>query len=214
MLANRVHWAKTYLKHAGLLEYKKRGYFQITQRGFDVLSQAPQHIDKHYLMRFDEFVDFQTRSSNDSDQSIDETTDSDKTPDERLEEEYQLLRETIENELLEAIKNSSPEFFEKLVVELLVKMGYGGSEADAGKALGGVNDGGIDGVIKEDKLGLDNIYIQAKRWENTVHRPELQKIAGALQGLRARKGIFITTSSFSQGALDYVDIIDSKNYTH
>ncbi len=211
VLANRVHWAKTYLKHAGLLEYQKRGYFQITQRGFDVLGNAPSSIDKKYLMRFDEFVEFQARDNQDNtllDQVND--TDSEKTPDERLEAEYQLLRETVENELIDAIKNSSPEFFEKLVVELLVKMGYGGSQADAGQALGGVNDGGIDGVIKEDKLGLDNIYIQAKRWENTVTRPDVQKFAGALQGIRARKGIFITTSSFSQGAIEYADFIDSK----
>lgn len=132
------------------------------------------------------------------------------TPEEALESAYQRLRDDLAIELLQQIKSSSPSLFEKLVVELLVKMGYGGSRHDAGKAIGKSGDEGIDGIIKEDRLGLDIIYIQAKRWENTVGRPDIQKFAGALEGQRARKGIMITTSSFSQDAYDYVSRINSK----
>ncbi len=135
---------------------------------------------------------------------------SEATPEETLETAYQRLRDDLSIELLQQIKNSSPSQFEKLVVELLVKMGYGGSRHDAGKAIGKSGDEGIDGIIKEDRLGLDIIYIQAKRWDNTVGRPEVQKFAGALQGQRARKGIMITTSTFSQDAYDYASRIDSK----
>lgn len=212
---DRISWANTYLKKAGLLESPKRGYFRITERGLHILAENPSFIDRHYLMRFPEFVDFQTRhksehTQTDTDSEISDVDNTDETPNEKLEQYYQALRENIENEIIDLIKSCSPDFFENLVVELLVKMGYGGSRADAGRAIGGNNDGGIDGIINEDKLGLDVVYIQAKRWDNTVGRPEIQKFAGALQGLRAKKGIFITTSSFSRGAIEYVGIIDSK----
>jgi restriction system protein len=135
---------------------------------------------------------------------------SDSTPEELFSQAYQRLRSNLEAELLDQVKSSSPAFFERLVIDLLVAMGYGGSRQDAGRAIGKSGDGGIDGIIKEDKLGLDVIYVQAKRWEGTVGRPEIQKFAGALQGQRANKGVFITTSGFSKEAEEYAGIIATK----
>ena len=134
----------------------------------------------------------------------------DLTPEDALAAAYQKLRKSLEADLLDQVKSSSPAFFERLVIDLLVSMGYGGSRRDAGRAIGKSGDGGIDGIIKEDKLGLDAIYIQAKRWEGTVGRPEIQKFAGALQGQRATKGVFITTSNFSREAEEYANIINTK----
>lgn len=207
---NRVNWARTYLKKAGLLESQKRGYFNITKRGINVLNQNPRQINNKFLKQFDEFKKFQSRNKSENILKTDLGQTRLKTPEEDLEYGYQKIRQDLSQELLDIVKNNSPGFFEKLVVDLLVKMGYGGSRKDAGRAIGKTNDSGIDGIIKEDKLGLDVIYIQAKRWENTVGRPEIQKFAGALQGKRAKKGIFITTSNFSNNALDFVSGIDSK----
>ncbi|MDA8338402.1 MAG: restriction endonuclease [Nitrospiraceae bacterium] len=207
---NRVGWARTYMKKAGLLDSTRRGYFKITDRGLDVLKQNPQKIDVQFLEQFQEFRDFRLLRHKKEDEEIETKEISEATPEETLETAYQRLRDDLSIELLQQIKNSSPSQFEKLVVELLVKMGYGGSRHDAGKAIGKSGDEGIDGIIKEDRLGLDIIYIQAKRWDNTVGRPEVQKFAGALQGQRARKGIMITTSTFSQDAYDYASRIDSK----
>lgn len=203
---NRVNWSKTYLKKAGLLENKRRGYFNITDEGLKVLEQNPPKIDINFLMQFPGYVEFRTGGK---DKPV-TTDDTPVTPEEILENSYQNLRNNIAQELLSSVKFCSPEFFEKLVVDLLLNMGYGGSRRDAGEAIGRSGDGGIDGIIKEDKLGLDTIYIQAKKWENTVSRAEIQKFAGALQGQQAKKGIFITTSSFSKGAREYANIIDSK----
>ncbi|MCL6559753.1 MAG: restriction endonuclease, partial [Firmicutes bacterium] len=207
---NRVGWARTYLKKAGLLESTRRGYFRITERGLEVLKKSPSRIDVHFLEQFAEFREFRMLRHKKEDEDTTEAELSVSTPEEVLESAYKQLRDNLANELLQQIKASSPSLFEKLVVELLVKMGYGGSRQDAGKAIGKSGDEGIDGIIKEDRLGLDIIYIQAKRWENTVGRPEVQKFAGALQGQRARKGIMITTSSFSQEAQDYASRIDNK----
>ncbi|HLO87394.1 MAG TPA: restriction endonuclease [Nostocaceae cyanobacterium] len=208
---NRVGWSRTYLKKAGLLETPKRGCFKITDRGIEVLKQSPQEINVKFLKQFPEFIQF-TTTKKDHDISEDEIMEiSETTPQESIEFGYQKIRKELEIELLNRVKTCSPDFFERLVIDLLVKMGYGGSRRDAGKAVGKSGDGGIDGIIKEDKLGLDIVYIQAKRWDNTtVGRPEIQKFAGALQGYRAKKGIFITTSKFSQEARDYVSRIDSK----
>jgi restriction system protein len=209
---NRVGWASTYLRKAGLLESTRRGYFKISRRGLEVLSQKPSAINVAFLRQFPEFVEFQaTRSeSRDNGREAIEVVNL-RTPEESLEIEYQKIRENLASQLLERIKQASPAFFERLVVELLVKMGYGGSRSDAGKAVGRSGDGGIDGIIKEDKLGLDVIYIQAKRWdENTVGRRDVQQFAGALQGQRASKGIFLTTSRFTSEAQDYVSKIGSK----
>ncbi len=207
---NRVGWARTYLKKAGLLDSTRRGFFRITDRGKKVLSQGPSRIDVNFLEQFDEFVQFRSirKEKNHAEEASADATDQ--TPEESLESAYQKLREGLASEILQITKSCSPAFFELLVVDLLVKMGYGGSRREAGQALGKSGDGGIDGIIKEDKLGLDIIYIQAKRWDGTVGRPEVQKFAGALQGQRARKGIFITTSAFTKDATDYATLIETK----
>lgn len=207
---NRIGWARTYLGKAGLLEGIKRGYFCITKRGLNVLEKKPEKITKNFLKQFDEFQAFLHKKKEVQEVTNDEDAISDKTPLEELEIAYNNLNANLIEEITENLKKCPPSLFEKIVVELLVKMGYGGSRKDAGKAIGKSGDEGIDGIIKEDRLGLDIIYIQAKRWENTVSRPEIQKFAGALQGQRAKKGIFITTSNFSKEAQEYVKRIDSK----
>ena len=208
---NRVGWARTYMTKAGLLESPKRGLFKITDRGKQVLAQNPKTINIQFLEQFPEFVEFRQRRQEKVEQNKENGTPLiQETPEETLESAYQVLRQGLAAEILETVKRCSPEFFEQLVVDLLVHMGYGGSRKEAGEAVGKTGDGGIDGIIKEDRLGLDIIYIQAKRWDNVVGRPEIQKFAGALQGQRARKGIFLTTSYFSKEALTYVSNIESK----
>jgi restriction system protein len=210
---NRVGWARTYLKNAWLLEYTKRGHFRITKRGEKVLADKPKKIDAKFLEQFPEFVAFRSRRREKKQSPEGPGVDETKTPEERLEEAHQQLQDDLAEELLNTIVSEcSPAFFEQLVVELLLKMGYGGSRAEAGKAIGRSGDEGIDGVIREDRLGLDVVYIQAKRWKNPnpVGRKEIQSFAGALQGQRARKGIFITTSTFTRDAVDYVTKIDVK----
>lgn len=206
---NRVGWARKYLKEAVLLESPRRGYFRITERGLKVLNQNPQNINVKFLDQFDEFEKFRTFKREKAEERKEEEEQK-QTPEEALEIAYQNLRNELANDLLQQIKLTAPSLFEKIVVELLVSMGYGGSRKDAGKAIGKSRDEGIDGIIKEDRLGLDIIYIQAKRWENTIGRPEVQKFAGAIQGQRAKKGIFITTSNFSRDAHDFASSIESK----
>ena len=212
-IQNRTGWAKTYLKKAGLLTSPKRGIIQITDRGREVLSQKPERINRAFLEQFPEFVEFQERANTEAkSESIEVAAVDRQTPEEAIESSYSQLRSQLADELLEQIKGCSSDFFERLVVDVIVAMGYGGSYRDAAKATQRSNDAGIDGIIKQDRLGLDTIYIQAKKWDESrpIHRPEIQKFAGALQGVRARKGIFITTSSFSDGAREYVATIDSK----
>jgi len=211
---NRVGWAKTYLKKAGLLDSPKRATFVITQIGLDTLKKNPDRVDAKYLRQFPAFLEFQNASRNDN-ETEEETTViavSEQTPEENLDKAYQRIRKSLASELLQNVVDLSPTFFERLVVELLVKMGYGGSIKDAGKAIGKSGDEGIDGTIKEDKLGLDIIYIQAKKWKpgNVVGRPELHKFVGALAGQGAKKGIFITTSNFTKEALDYTPKNETK----
>ncbi len=220
---NRVGWALTYLKQAALLESPKRGFFKITDRGLDALGENRPRIDTAFLDQFEEFRAFRSRRREGA-QETPATAGSigsrpqlppaelsaRQTPEDVLASAYRRLRQNIEIELVEQVKAASPSFFERLVIDLLVAMGYGGSRQDAGRAIGKSGDGGIDGIIKEDKLGLDIIYIQAKRWEGTVGRPDIQKFAGALQGQRANKGIFITTSSYSREAIEYVGTISLK----
>lgn len=209
--ANRVAWALVYLQKAGLAERPKRGYSQITQKGLEILTTHPKRIDRKYLMQFPEFLEFQNIKRNDKDGKKAEDENLDETPLELLETGYQKIRSELASDLLDMIKRCSPEFFERLVIRLLLKMGYGGSRLEAGRRIGGSGDGGVDGIINEDKLGLDVIYIQAKRWDNTiVGRPEIQKFVGALHGKRAKKGIFITTSSFSNEAREYASNIDNR----
>ncbi len=212
VFVNRVGWARTYLAKAGLLKKTRRSHYAISERGRQVLEEHPERIDVKYLKRFEEFRAFQnlkgTRSG--SNDIATEVASDQTTPEESLESAYGRLRDALASDVLQQVKTASPSLFEKLVVELLLKMGYGGSRQDAGRAIGRSGDEGIDGIIKEDRLGLDIIYIQAKRWEASVGRPEVQKFAGALQGQRAKKGIMITTSSFSGDARDYVSKIENK----
>ena len=208
---NRVGWARTYLKQAGLLDSHKRGYFNITEEGLALLATEPKKIGLTQLEQYPTFIEFKKRRKKpESVHNSDVEQKEAGSPEDALASAYLTLRDSLESDILSAIMEASPAFFERLVVDLLVKMGYGGNRRDAGKALGKSGDGGIDGIIKEDQLGLDVIYIQAKRWEGTVGRPEIQKFAGALQGQRAKKGVFITTSSFSKEALAYTGNIESK----
>lgn len=212
---NRVGWAKTYLKKAGLIESPKRATFIITELGRQALVKRPDRIDAKYLRQFPAFLDFLKSSRINNDNGVVEAAlidNYEQTPEELLDKAYQQIRKSLASELLTKIIDLSPTFFERLVVELLVKMGYGGSINDAGKAIGKSGDEGIDGTIKEDKLGLDIIYIQAKRWKpgNVVGRPELQKFVGALAGQGAKKGIFITTSNFTKDAREYIPRNETK----
>jgi len=208
---NRIGWARTYLKKAILIESPRRAVFCITERGKQVLANKPTRIDAKYLEQWPEFIEFRdsSRTGQDPELSTDSTTPA-TTPEESLELAYLGLREQLSQEILAKVLSCSPTFFEQLVVELLVKMGYGGSRKDAGQRIGQTGDGGIDGIIKEDRLGLDTIYIQAKRWQGTVGRPEIQKFVGALQGQRAKKGVFITTSTYSSDAVAYASNIETK----
>ena len=208
---NRVRWAQAYMKKAGLLENPRRGKFRITERGMKVLKENHTGINAKFLRQFPEFLEFQKVSRQDTGQEQEEKDEVIvQTPEESLESSYQNLRRALGQELLERSRSCSPRFFEQLVVDLLVAMGYGGSRQDAGQAVGQSGDEGIDGIIKEDKLGLDVVYVQAKRWERTVGRPDVQAFAGSLEGQRARKGVLITTSQFSQDAKDYVGKIEKK----
>ena len=208
---NRVGWAKTYLKKAGLLDTPRRATITITERGLDILRKNPTEINVKFLKQFPEFVEFQTTKREEASEEITEESLS-QTPEETLEAAYQKIRKSLAQELINKVMNLPPSFFERLVVELLVKMGYGGSIKDAGKAIGKSGDEGIDGTIKEDKLGLDIIYIQAKKWQfsNVVGRPEIQKFVGALMGQKAKKGVFISTSKFTKEAKEFATNIDSK----
>lgn len=202
----RLQWAKTYLKKAGLIDYPERAHFNLSNRGRNLNLKQLTKLDRKYLSQFDSFVEFRKiNSKSEKEQKIEgiETINldvSELTPPEIITQQSNLLKNDLKLELLNLIKNNSPQFFEKLVVDLLVAMGYGGSHQDAAQAIGKTNDGGIDGIISEDRLGLDKIYIQAKRWENTVHRPEIHKFLGALTDRKAKKGVFIATSDFSTGA--------------
>ena len=208
---NRIGWAKSYMKQADLIEPAGRGLFQITQRGIEVLSQKPDRIDVKFLEQFPEFQEFRKRKKPPPSPPPDPDGNGDVTPEEALETAYENLKNELAAKLLQHIKKSPADLFERIVVDVLVKMGYGGSVKDAGQAVGKSGDEGIDGIIKEDKLGLDIIYIQAKKWDSTtVGRPEIQKFAGALQGKRANKGVFITTSNFSRDALDFVSKISTR----
>lgn len=202
---NRLAWARSHLTHAGLLEAPARGFFQITERGVEVLARNPIEITMRDLQEFEEYVEFRRGRTSDGDQ------DSEQTPRELLEAGHQTLRTELAQALLERVRSAPAEFFEVLVVRLLVKMGYGGSQQETAEALTPRSgDEGIDGIIKEDPLGLDVVYVQAKRWESSVGRPVLQEFAGSLEGKRAQKGVFMTTSRFTSDATDYVSRIGKR----
>ena len=211
--ANRVAWARVYLKQAGLLLSPRRGHFVISDRGREVLKAPPPRIDVKFLQQYPEFVEFQSPKSKGGEltaASAGESSDTGETPEEALEAAHAKMKASLASEVLTRVKAASPEFFEKLVVELLLRMGYGGSRSDAGQAIGKAGDEGIDGVISEDRLGLDIVYLQAKRWDGSVGRPEIQKFVGALHGKRAKKGVFITSGAFTAEAMAYVEHIDPK----
>jgi restriction system protein len=215
LFANRIAWAKVHLKAAGLVESPRRGFYRITARGREVLGRKPERVDLRLLRSFPEYQEFRAAKREGNVGGVPSDSDAlrdqdELTPEEHLEYGYQKIREGLAGDLLRRVKDASPAFFERLVVELLVSMGYGGSLRDAGRTVGRSGDGAVDGVIKEDRLGLDVIYIQAKRWDSTVGRPEIQKFAGALQGQRAKKGVFITTSDFSRDAEEYAGRIDTR----
>jgi restriction system protein len=210
---NRVGWAKMHLLKAGLLESPRRSIFKITVRGLQVLTENNLQLNMNYLRRFSEYIEFIRPNNNTgtNNTTIELVEDFNATPEEVLEKSYQKISQALALELLQKIKACPPAFFERLVVELLVKMGYGGSLKDAGRATRLTNDEGIDGIIKEDKLGLDFIYIQAKRWDTQpIGRPDIQSFVGALDGQRANKGVFITTSRFAETAVNYVKTITKK----
>jgi restriction system protein len=208
---NRVGWARTYLKKAGLLESPRRGTVRITSRGREVLAQRPNKIDVSFLMQFEEFSEFKNKRGSVSGKAYGGARKVEEAdPVEQIEHYFSEYQDALVEELLGEIRGVSPPFFERLVVQLLVKMGYGGGLRQAAAIVGGSGDEGIDGVINEDKLGLEVIYIQAKQWANPVGRPEVQKFVGALHGKRARKGVFITTSSFTREAREYVKHLDPK----
>ena len=209
MFDNRVGWATSHLKQAGLLENLRRGVYRITTRGMQVLNENPQPLNIRYLKRFPEFLAARG-TPRDGSQLVELATVNPETPDELIAGGYKQLREALAIELLDRIKGVRPSRFEELVVELLLKMGYGGTQEDAGRVVGKSGDGGIDGIINEDRLGLDVIYIQAKRWEADVGRPEIQKFVGALAGNKASKGVFITSSGFSKGATDYASQVNHR----
>lgn len=209
---NRVGWSKTYMKKAGLINSFKRSCVTISERGQEIINSNPLEINIKFLKQFPEFLEFQIPKKKETveiDLEIGEETKL-QNPEELIELGYVKIRQSLEQDLLTKLKTIDPYFFERVVVELLVKMGYGGSIQDAGKAIGKSGDEGIDGIIKEDKLGLDVIYIQAKRWEGVVGRPEVQKFVGALAGQRAKKGVFITTSNFTKEAVQYALQMDTK----
>ena len=212
LFKNRVAWARTYLNKAGLLISHKRAYCQITDEGLKALAEKPVEITSKDLRRYESFARFvkTSKPKQDREQKAAKVEVSDQSPEEILEYAHQSLHDDLKEELLGIVKSCSPEFFENLVVDLLITMGYGGSRKEAGQAMGKSGDGGIDGLINEDKLGLDVIYIQAKRWENTVPVKEIRDFTGALAAKKAKKGIFITTSDFPNSVYDIVSQVEYK----
>ncbi len=192
------------------MTHQNEDIFKSQNRGRNALESGPAYIDIKYLNNFPEFREFRTAKTS-AEESVEKlSADTELTPEESLESAYQEIRDTLSQDLLQQIEECSDNFFEHLVVDLLVAMGYGGSRREAARAVGRTGDEGIDGIIDEDRLGLDTIYIQAKKWKDTVGRPEIQKFVGALTGKQARKGVFITTSRFTDAAYDYVANIGTK----
>jgi len=214
VIGNRVSWARTYLVKAGLAEKTRRGFVRITDEGRRLAQDPPAKLDVEYLRgRYPGVMEFTASrvTASGSDRSPEALESAAETPQETLETAYQFLREQLAKELLVQVKEIPPESFERLVVDLLVRMGYGGTIDDAGQAVGRSGDGGIDGIIKEDRLGLDVIYIQAKRYdEQSVGRPAIQTFVGALEGRHANKGIFLTTSRFAQSAREYAATVKAR----
>lgn len=212
IFTNRLAWAKVHLRAAGLIESPRRGHWRITDAGRKLVSEHHTAITRAFLKTIPQYLEWADSKSPRESKTANESADDqdDLTPEEHLEYGHERSREQLASEILDQLRNSTPAFFERVVVDVLIAMGYGGSRHDAGSTLGRSGDGGVDGVIKEDRLGLDVIYLQAKRWDNTIGRPEIQKFAGALQGQRAKKGVLISTSTFSKDAVDYAGRIESR----
>jgi restriction system protein len=209
---NRLGWANTYLKKAGLISSQRRAYLQITEAGHAFLATHKGEVKVADLKKIGQFREFHKAKGRDETQSTTQEVveDNSKSPEEVIYAAYEIINNGLLNEILSTIKSCSPLFFEKLVVDLMIKMGYGGSRKEAGTAIGKSGDGGIDGIINEDKLGLDSIYLQAKRWENMVPVKEVRDFAGSLLSKNARKGVFITTSDFPKSAYEFVGSIDRR----
>lgn len=199
ILNNRVRWAKQYLKNAGLIEATKRAHFKITERGLKILENNPETIDQNFLKKFDEFQEW-IEESEIEEEETEKDIEKGKSPEEVIDNKYKQLKNSLIDDLKMEIMDASPSFFEELVVDLIIEMGYGGSRKEAGEAIGGTGDEGIDGIIKEDRLGLEKIYVQAKRWQNNVGSREVREFIGALENKDGNKGILITTSNFTRSA--------------
>jgi restriction system protein len=214
IFANRVHWAKTYLAKAGLVEATRRGHFRLTQRGVDVLAASPERIDNRFLSRFEEFRQFIDRSAQRTDDEVvPEPADAaEQTPDEIMRAAHRRIEAALAEELLDRVRAAPPDFFERLIVNLLLAMGYGGSAADAGRALGGSGDDGVDGVVDQDALGLDRVYIQAKRYAagNSVGPGAIRDFFGSLDRHKAAKGLFVTTSGFTSSARETAEYLSKR----
>jgi restriction system protein len=216
LFSNRVHWAKTYLSKANLIEITRRGHFKITDRGQDVLRSPPARIDNNFLAQFSEFREFRERSSAGAEQTTRLATaildDHKQTPDEIMRGAHRQIETSLAQELLDRICKAPPEFFERLMVNLLLSMGYGGSTAEAGRALGRSGDDGVDGVIDQDALGLDRVYIQAKRYTtgNNIGAGAIRDFFGSLDRHKATKGLFVTTSSFSPSVRETAEFLSKR----
>lgn len=212
---DRTSWALYYLYRANLIDRPQHAKYLINDLGRKILSNPPKKIDKKYLMQFPEFVKFAMGNKESNANHAEKVEDkiniiSNVTPEDEIYSIYKEINNKLSDDLLDLVKSVAPSFFEQLVIDLLLKMGYGGSKAEAAKAVGKSGDGGIDGIINEDRLGLDKIYVQAKRWEGTVGRPIVQAFVGSLAGLHAKKGIFITTSDFTKDARDYIQKVEHQ----
>lgn len=208
---NRIAWAKSHMKVAGLIESPRRGVYRLTNRGREVLSADPSSVGMRFLSRFPEYVAFRQGSGAAEASGLKSVALAAevRTPDDLIEEGYGQMRAALISDLRDRIAAMPPAGFEQLVVDVLKAMGYGGPQENAGMVVGRGGDEGIDGVIKEDRLGLETIYVQAKRWQGSVGRPEIQRFAGTLQGQRARKGVFITSSTFTADAKAYANTIQA-----
>jgi restriction system protein len=216
VFSNRVHWAKTYLNKAHLVEITRRGHFKITSRGEEVLRSNPSAIDSNFLMQFEEFRQFKERSSGateqDSPTAVPAIEDQKQTPDEIMRLAHRQIEASLEHDLLDRIRTAPPDFFERLIVNLLLSMGYGGSAANAGRALGRSGDDGVDGVIDQDALGLDRVYIQAKRYAagNNIGAGAIRDFFGSLDRHKATKGLFVTTSTFSPSSMETAEFLSKR----
>jgi restriction system protein len=220
VIANKAHWAKTYLKQAGLVTSTRRGFFEISEIGKSVLAERPSRVDVDYLMKFPEFVSFRNRTSGSdaSEESAEKGAkpatrlEASETPEEIMRARHLQLNSTLGEEMLDRILSGTPAFFERLIVQLLLSMGFGGTATEAGRAIGRSGDDGVDGVVDQDALGLDRVYIQAKRYkaDNSIGPAAIREFSGSLELHKATKGIFVTTSGFSKAAFDTAERLGKR----